>query len=119
MAVLISMIIIASAITVIAVGMGLNSITENQINLAQSYSSRVLLNTDGCAEEALTRMNRNSSYTGETITLDNTSCVITISGTGTSRTITATSTNGIYSKIIQITVTIFPTFTINSWLENT
>lgn len=116
-ALLVAIIIISAMILVMAIGLGLGSISENQITLYQSQSIRVLQNIDGCSEEALTRMNRNSLYTGESLTLNNTSCIISVVGSGSTRTITVTATSTNYAKTLQINVSIFPTFQITSWTE--
>lgn len=117
--VLLVMIIVTAAIVIIALGMGLSSITENQINLDQSKSARMLSNIDGCGEEALLQLNRNNSYDGETILIENTSCIIDIVGTGANRTINITGTNNYYTKRVQINVIIFPTFQVTLWQETT
>lgn len=117
--VLISILIIASIMIVLTFGMGLNSISENQIGLYQSRSSVAFYNVDGCAEEAILKINRNNSYTGETLNLANVVCVISVSGTGLNRTINVvgTSSEG-YVRNIGITVTISPSFAVTSWQEN-
>lgn len=118
-AILVSMILISAVILTIALSLGLSSISENQINMYQSSANRLLINIDGCGEEAMTRLNRNNSYAGESLTIDNTSCAISVAGSGTTRTITISATNDIYTKNLQINVTIFPTFTVTSWGETT
>lgn len=117
--VLVSVLIIATIMIVLTFGMGLNSIAENQIGLYQSRSSVSFYNVDGCAEEAVLRLNRDNNYTGETLNLGNTTCVISISGSGSNRTIgiAGTSSEG-YTRNIGITVTIAPSFAITSWQEN-
>ncbi len=117
-AILISMILISAVILTIALSLGVSSISENQINMYQSKTNQMLLNLDACGEEALTQLNRNNSYTGESLTIDDTSCTISVAGSGATRTISIAATNDIYSKDLQINVTIFPAFTITSWGEN-
>lgn len=117
--VLVSVLIIATIMVVLTFGMGLNSISENQINLYQSRSAVSFYNVDGCAEEAVSKINRNNSYVGETLALGNVTCVISVSGTGSNRTIgiAGTSSEG-YVRNIGITVTIVPSFAVTSWQEN-
>ena len=117
--VLVLTIIISAVILIISLSMGLSSISENQISLYQNKSGHVLLNADGCAEEALTRLNRNNSYLGEILIIDNTSCSINVTGSGATRTITVAATNSDYTKNLQINVAIFPIFTVTSWEETT
>lgn len=118
-AILVSMILISAVILTIALSLGLSSISENQINLYQSRANQILINIDGCGEEAMTQLNRNNSYAGESLTVDGTSCTISVAGSGSTRTITISATNDIYTKNLQINVTIFPTFTVTSWGETT
>ena len=75
------------------------------------------VNADGCAEEALIRMHRNSTYAGESISIDDSSCVISVSGSDSTRVLDIQATNGEYIKKLQIDVTISPTYAITSWQE--
>lgn len=113
--VLVAMIIISAVILILALNMGMSSIIQNQINLYQTQGNELSFNMNGCAYEALTRLNRDNSYTGETIEVDDSECVVSITGTGASRTVDITATLNNYTKTSQINVTIWPIFTINSW----
>jgi len=114
-AVLTSVIIISAVLLVIALSLGVNSISENQIGMYQSKAQRVFVNADGCAEEALIRLSRDNAYTGETISIDSTSCVISVAG----NVITVRATNTNYSKSLRINVILLPNPTITSWQEIT
>jgi YbbR domain-containing protein len=116
---LVLILIIGAVALLISLSLGLSSISENQISLYQSQSTQAFLNADGCAEEALTKLNRNNLYTGETITLENTTCTITVTGSGPTRTVTVSATNTDYTHKIQIGVIIYSTFSITSWQELT
>lgn len=118
-AVLIIVIIMGSAMLLISLSLGISSISENLINLYQSQSSRLSLSVDGCAEEALMRLNRDNNYEGETLILNDTSCIINVSGTGSSRTINVTGTKSNYTRELEIAVNISPSYAITSWQELT
>ncbi|MFC1655331.1 hypothetical protein ACFL3C_00505 [Patescibacteria group bacterium] len=118
-AVLIIVIIMGSAMLLIALSLGISSISENLINLYQSQSSRLSLSIDGCAEEALIRLNRDNSYNEETLSIGGTSCTISVSGSGSSRTINVAGTKSDYSRELEIAVNISPTYAITSWQELT
>jgi hypothetical protein len=118
-ATLISILIITTVILTISLSLGISALNESQSSFYHSYFGRMFLNTDGCAEEALTKMDRNNSYTGETLVINNTSCVITVSGSGKLRTLLVTATNTDFTRKIQIDVNIFPTVTITAWQELT
>jgi hypothetical protein len=116
-AVLVAVIVISAVILIIAVAMGITSIMENQISLYQSQSNKTFVQADACGEEALTQISRDHSYTGETLVVDDTSCVIVVSGMGANRTITVAATNDNYAKNITINVKIVPTISVTSWQE--
>lgn len=118
-AILVAVIVISIVMLTLALSIGTGSIIENQINLYQSQSNKMLQNIDACGQESLIRLSRNSSYTGETLIVDNTTCTIALTGTGTNRTITVTGVNNNYTKKIQIGATIFPTLSVTSWQEIT
>jgi len=118
-AILVSILIISTVIMIIALSLGLSSITENQINMYQSVSNNVFLNMDGCAEEALIQLSRDHSYSSDSFTLDETSCTISVAGGGSARSITITANKDEFTKNLLINVSIFPTFTITAWDETT
>jgi len=116
---LILMIIMGTVLVTIALALGLISINATQTGFYQDYSNRVFFNLDGCSEEALVRVDRNSNYTGGTVVINNTTCTITVSGSNTTRTINVSAVNGDYTRALQMNVTIFPNFTLDSWQELT
>lgn len=116
-AVLITVIITMTIITIIALSLALSAISEGEISTYQSKATRVFANIDGCAEESLIRVKRKPSYTGETLTIDQTSCNIVVTGSGDTRTILITATNTNYTKILQLDVSLAPTFAITNWQE--
>lgn len=109
-------IILSSILLIISLSIGLNSIAENQISLYSSKNTQILINSEGCAQEALIRLSRNNLYLGETLTLNETTCIITVSPPAQNRTISISASNGNYNKDLQIDVTIAP-ITITSWRQ--
>lgn len=118
-AVLITVLVTMIVILIIGLSLALNSIAESEILLYQSKAARVFDNIDGCSEESLLRLKRKPSYAGETLTIDETSCNITVSGSGNTRTILITATNTNYTKILQLNVTISPSFAVTGRQEIT
>lgn len=116
---LLLMIVTGAIILTIALGIAFSSINASQISLYQGTSNQTFLNLDGCVEEALGRLNRNNIYAGGTVTIDNTSCTISITGTNPTHTVNVTATNGDYTRKVQVVVNIFPTVSITSWQELT
>jgi hypothetical protein len=118
-AIISAVILVSAVVLIISLSIGLSSIGENQIRLYQNQSGGVFFNIDGCAEEALTRLNKNSFYTGETLNMQGTSCLINVSGTGNVRIISISATKNDYRKNLRIDVEIFPVFTVTTWKELT
>ncbi len=116
-AVLLVILIVSATITILAVGMGLSAINENQITLYHGQSIKLSMLLDACADEALIQLNRDNNYTGETLNIQEKSCIISVSGTGAERSIDISANIGKHSKNLHIDVTISPTFTITSWQE--
>ncbi len=117
--VLLLMIVTGAIILTVALGIAFSSVNSSQISLYQGNSNRMFLNLDGCVEEALGRVNRNNLYAGGTVTIDNTSCTISITGTNPTHTVNVTATNGDYTRKVQVVINIFPTVSITSWQELT
>ncbi len=117
--VLLFMIVTAVIIVTATLGIAFSNINANQISQYQGISNQAFLNLDGCLEEALGRLNRDNFYAGGTITIDNTTCTVSITGTDPTRTIGITAINQDYTRKVQVSVNIFPTITISSWQELT
>lgn len=74
-------------------------------------------NAETGIENALIQLERNSTYSGETMTLSNGTATISISGTGT-LTITSVGTSGNLTRTVTATVTITNNIlTLTSWSE--
>ncbi len=59
-----------------------------------------------CVEESVHRLKLNSAYTGGTVPLGADTCTVTVSGSGSSRTIAATATIDGYTKAVAATATL-------------
>lgn len=113
--ILMIMIVISAVILILAMNMGITSVMQNQINMYQTAGNELSFHLDGCAGEALARLNRDNGYTGETLDMDGTNCLITVTGTGATRAIEINATATNYTKNLQIDVIIWPIFTITAW----
>lgn len=79
--------------------------------------SRAYFAAESGAENALLKLLRDSSYTGETVTLGTDSATITVSGTGP-YTIISSGRSGRFLRKIEVIVTYTPTtMTVSSWKE--
>jgi hypothetical protein len=115
--VLISVIILSAVLLTVSLTMGYGALQTNLIRKDLGASTEAFVNVDGCAEEGLVRLNRNNAYTGESFTLDGTSCTITVTGSGPTRTMEVDATSGDYERHLTIGIVIYTPFQITSWLE--
>ncbi len=94
--------------------------TAVMINTSQATSiteSRMIaqMAADSGIENALLRLIRDPNYAGETLTLDDSTVVTTVTG-DTTKTITSTATEGVYTQTDQATVQyINYRLTVTSW----
>jgi len=70
------------------------------------------------AENALLRLLRDPDYTGETLTIDGTTVVATVSNSGDDYTVTSDSTSGNFKRTVQVEASFINNIlTITSWKE--
>jgi hypothetical protein len=73
---------------------------------------------DGCFEETLLRLRKDSAYAGGTLNFGAASCIITVTGGGATRTIVVTASEQNYNSIIDGGITITGSdITVDSWQE--
>ncbi len=118
------MIITGLMMTIIALALMTTSTDSSKIRFYQSYSQKIFFNADSCAEEALTRLDRNNNYTGGSMAFDLSDCTISVTGSGNTRTIQIAATNNNEGSLqlnltrnLQISVNIFPVFSVTGWQE--
>lgn len=111
----------------IVIGLTVSAIGNNEIILSGVFSDgeNAFSIADACAEETLTRLKANSSFTGTIFTLDGGSCTSTVTNiSGNDYSIIAEGTYINNTRIIDANVTInfngqgnAHTVIINSWKE--
>lgn len=70
------------------------------------------------AENALIILLRNPNYTGETLSLDGGEVVVTVNGSGSTRTVTSTSSLNAFSRTVRVQLTYTNSvMTVTSWRE--
>jgi len=117
--VMISAVALVMAYTASILGLG-----EIEMGFDSHKGNEAFAVADGCVEQALRRLRLDTNYTGETLSFAENSCIISVSGAGSSRTIYTTSTVGDYSKKIEadISFTQDPVtgvvISLDSWEEN-
>jgi hypothetical protein len=112
-----SVLVIMAVVLIIGSSVSFLSINEMQSALSSKKSEESLHLVEGCAEDALLRLNKNNSIP-LTIIIPEGSCSVTIdSHIGNNWTFTVSSTIINYKKNIQISAVRDSTVTITSWIE--
>lgn len=85
-----SVLVVSALVLFVATSISLLGIGEAKSSHDYYKGNETLKIAEGCMEEALLRIRKDSSYsgTGSTITIGNGACTISISGTGADRTAT-------------------------------
>lgn len=116
-----SLLVISAVTLAIAVSISLLGISEANTSLGFKKGQETLKIAESCAEEALLRLRDNASYSGGSLNVGNGSCTISISGTGSDRTIDISATltgPPDYVKKIQVTAKrVGNSINIVSWQE--
>lgn len=89
----------------------LTSLKNSQVNIEEVKIKEF---TEGCSEEGLLQLSRNSQYKGGTYNLKGGTCDISVSGTSSSRTLSVTGTLSNLSQNYDIEVNMDP-FEITKW----
>jgi hypothetical protein len=116
-----SLLIAAALVVALAVGLTARSMSSSATSLDFQESARAKALAGACAEEAISRLSANLSYTGnETIMVGDSGCEIrAIAGSGGSnRSIeTQATVNGYTAKLRVLVSSFSPQVTIGSWRE--
>lgn len=86
-----SLLIISAVTLAIALSISLLGISAANTALGFKKGQETLKICEGCLEESLLRLRDNVNYSGGSLAVGNGNCTITVSGTGSSRTIDITS----------------------------
>lgn len=103
---LITVIVISAIILSVGLTISLLGVNELLFGFIADQSHQALQMADACTEEAYFRLKKNSSYTGGTLSLGGGSCTATVTGSGTTRTITVSATVGNFTRRITTNVTL-------------
>ncbi len=104
--------IVAASVQLLGVGEGLLSFEEVQSEQAFSIA-------DSCVREAALRIERSSTWSGGNISFNQGSCAITVSASGSSRTVSVVATVGPAVRKITATMNLSGSLiSITSWNED-
>lgn len=109
-------IVIAAAFVVLTIGAATRTLTQLDVGVTAATGSAAASAADGCVEEALLQLRRDSAYVGGTATVGDAACTITVNGSGGSRTVTVTGTVGTATRTVTVGVALSP-FAVTSWAE--
>lgn len=119
-AALLTIVIIGTASLIMSIGAARLGLGELETGLIEIKGAQVQTLAHGCLEEALERLRKDDTYTGETLSIFDGSCIISVSGSGSSRNITSMANIGLYTKKFELNITINNSIiSVNSFSEIT
>lgn len=119
-ATLVTILVIAAVALSVALRASFGSVTQLLSGLGERQSAQSLASADGCVEDALLHLQRNSAYAGGTIGLGEAVCAVGVTGSGTVRTVHVTSTVATFSRRLQVDLTILGgQVSVTGWQEKT
>lgn len=102
---LMSMLIIAAFTLILTIAATEASIATSYQFLNRESSDISYYSSEGCLDEALIRIEESASFSGETLTMDDSTCTISVTGTNP-KTISVNVNYGDYSENFRATVNI-------------
>lgn len=118
---LIVVLVISAIAALLATTAGLTGIDSLQTSVRQDATLEAFSGADSCMEVALKHLHEDHNYVGETLTLGSTVCTITVTGSGTTRTVRsrAAYASSSYARDIQAEVDFSARYQVTSWQELT
>ncbi|MFH0820933.1 MAG: hypothetical protein V1908_04115 [Candidatus Peregrinibacteria bacterium] len=115
--ILIIIMVVSAVGLLVALTASTTGIQETQNNLRYGLSKNVFSAGNGCLEDALMSLNQNHNYSGSSLVVDGVSCTITISGSGTARTVDVVAVNDGYTRHFQADADWNSSFAVTAWRE--
>lgn len=118
-AALLTVVIISAAVLIMAYSSSIMGLGELELGVTESSGQEAFSVADGCMDEALERLRKDSSYTGSYLSTANGSCMISVAtvGSNSTTTVSASSTDGYYRKIETAASVSGGVVTVTSWEE--
>lgn len=114
---LITVLLVGATALTISVNVALRGIHELSAGYAMNKSREALAVADGCAQEALLQLTRNSSYTGATVSINDTVCAIAVTTNGTSKTIDIVAVIDRWTREIRLQLDTTGGISLTEWQE--
>lgn len=111
---ILAVIIISAVLSVILINASLSALTNLNNNSLSLQGAGAKFLADGCANEALLRLNRDKNYAGGSFNIDTGACLVIVSGTENTRSLAITGSLNNFSTNLTIAVTLDP-FAVTSW----
>jgi hypothetical protein len=117
-AALISIVVVMALVVLVVTSVALAGLSTLEHGFAEQVSTDIILADETCAEEAIVRLQRNSAYTGGSLTVGDVACTITVSGSGSTRTITIVGVEQNFTRRLQADISLSGSVsTITAWQE--
>ncbi|MFA6520810.1 MAG: hypothetical protein WCT53_00265 [Candidatus Gracilibacteria bacterium] len=118
---LVVVLVIAAVAVLLASTAGLTGIDAVQTSVHQDITLEAFAGADSCMEVAIKHLHDDHNYVGETATLGDTVCTITITGSGTARTVKvhAAHASSTYTRELQAEIDWGTKYQVMSWQELT
>lgn len=113
---LLVVIVVGTATLILAMSAAFLSIGDLDIGFTQDLQYEARAIADGCADEGLRRLRFDGAYTGDTLSLGDGSCILSISSNGALRTLYVTSTLSNVRQVLRVDASISgTTVTASDW----
>ena len=113
-----TMVVVAAITLAVALSLSLGSLGGLVTVFGEEQSAASFFGAEACLEEAAVRLRWDSSYSGGTVGIGQATCVIGVSGSGSNRTVNATSTVATFIRKIRADLSISGgSASLNSWQE--
>ena len=116
LALLVVVIMIAFTALTYTLGTSLLGIAALEHGVRSDAAAEVHAYAESCIEEGLGRLRMDQLYVGGSLSLGSGSCILSVTGSGSTRTLTATGTVDVFSRVLEAEITLgVNTVTIDSW----
>lgn len=119
MMLLTTVMIMGAVSLIVAFGIANRSLQEVSIGFGGMQGSRALALAEGCAQEALLQLSRDSGYSGDTLAIHDGTCEIEVTANGSNRTILSSTTVESWTRAVTVDITISGrNITIVNWQQS-
>lgn len=118
---LLTTLMVSVVLLILALAVVLNGISSRFNTFLLTDSDRLLLITQGCVEDSLLRLARDSNYSGGAVVIGGVSCTVSVQGTAPDLELTVSASDNSFTKALQLDVTLAAepalAATVTDWIE--